>query len=173
MRSTKFLVGSTRALAGTAVLMMSTVGCGEDPVLGSSNRGSGSHTDDTSVENAYIVPTYLPGRCAIQLNAGGEMRFTITNNRPAETERLLGLSTPAAEQARVISSVEIPPKSTLSFGQPNAEAGGGDASSPPVLLDRLAPDLVPATSADVTFHFERAGDMTFPVPVEACPVQQR
>lgn len=172
MRSSKLCISGS-ALAGIATLMMSVVGCGEDPVLDSSSRGSGSHTADTSVENAYIVPTYVPGRCALQLDAGGAMRFTITNNRPAETERLLGLSTSAAEQARVIGSVAIPPKSTVSFGQPNAEPGAGDASGPPVLLDRMDPGLVPATSADVTFHFERAGDLTFPVPVEACPVQQR
>ncbi|VEG54361.1 Protein of uncharacterised function (DUF461) [Mycolicibacterium aurum] len=172
MRSTK-LRRSGSVLAGTAALTMSVAGCGEDPVLDSSNRGSGSHTDDTSVENAYIVPAYVPGQCAIQLNAGGAMRFTITNNRPAETERLLGISTGAGEQARVIGSVAIPPKSAVSFGEPNAEPGAGDASGPPVLLDRLDPDLVPATSADVTFHFERAGDLTFPVPVEACPIQQR
>lgn len=160
------------ALALSATMMVSTVGCSEDPVLDSSSRGSGSHTDDTSVENAYIVPTYVPGRCALQLDAGGAMRFTITNNRPVETERLLGISTSAAEQARAIGSVAIPPQSTVSFGEPNAEPGARDASGPPVLLERLDPDLVPATSADVTFHFERAGDLTFPVPVEACPIQQ-
>jgi hypothetical protein len=156
-----------------AVLTTSVAGCGEDSVMGSSNRGSGSHTADTSVENAYIVPTYLPGRCAIQLDAGGAMRFTITNNRAGETEQLLGISTSAAEKARVVSSAAIPPKSSVSFGQPNAEPGAGDASRPAVVLDRLAPDLVPATSADVTFHFEQAGDLTLPVPVEACPTQQR
>ncbi|WP_234788763.1 hypothetical protein [Mycolicibacterium iranicum] len=160
-------------MAVAATLMVSAVGCGEDPVLDSSSRGSGSHTDDTSVENAYIVPSYVPGRCALQLDAGGAMRFTITNNRPAETERLLGISTDAAEQVRVVGSVAVPPESTVSFGEPNVEPGARDASGPPVLLDRLDPDLVPATSADVTFHFERAGDLTFSVPVEACPVQER
>jgi hypothetical protein len=146
---------------------MGVVGCGEDPMLDSSNRGSGSHTEDTTVENAYIVPTYVPGRCVIQLNAGGEIRFTVTNNRPAEAERLLGLSTTAAEQARVIDSVTIGPKSTVSFGELNTD----DASGPAVRLDQLDPDLRPATTADVTFEFERAGDLTLPVPVEACPVQ--
>lgn len=146
-------------------------GCGEDVVLDSSNRGSGSHTETTSVENAYIVPTYVPGLCEIQLNAGGAMRFTVTNNRPAETERLLGLSTSAAEQARMIGQVEIPPKSTVSLGEPNVEPGDDDASRPAVLLDRLDPELRPATNTDVTFRFELAGDVTLPVPVEACPIQ--
>ncbi|OAN38956.1 hypothetical protein A4X20_19455 [Mycolicibacterium iranicum] len=172
MRSPTLYLRSS-ALAVAATLMVSAVGCGEDPVLDSSSRGSGSHTDDTSVENAYIVPSYVPGRCALQLDAGGAMRFTITNNRPAETERLLGISTDAAEQVRVVGSVAVPPESTVSFGEPNVEPGARDASGPPVLLDRLDPDLVPATSADVTFHFERAGDLTFSVPVEACPVQER
>ncbi|ADT99764.1 hypothetical protein [Mycolicibacterium gilvum] len=163
---------SGSALAVSVALLTSTVGCADDPLPESSNRGSGSDTVDTSVENAYIVPTYVPGRCAIQLNAGGALRFTLTNNRPAETERLLGISTSAAEQARVIRDVVIPPKSTVSFGEPNAEPGVDDASAPAVVLDRLDPDLVPATSTDVTFRFERAGEVTLPVPVEACPVQQ-
>lgn len=161
---------SGAALVGTAALMF-VAGCGEDPVLDSSNRGSGSHTEDTSVENAYIVPTYVPGRCVIQLNAGGAMRFTVTNNRPAETERLLGLTTAAAAQARILTNVDIPPKSAIGFGEPNAEPGPGDASNPAVILDQLDPGLLPATSAEVTFHFERAGDLTMRVPVEACPVQ--
>lgn len=163
--------GRTTVWAGTAALVMCAVGCGEDPVLGSANRGSGSHTERTSVENAYIVPAYVPGRCVIQLNAGGEMRFTVTNDRPVEAERLLGLSTSAAEQARIIDSVPIAPKSTVGFGQPAARPGDGDARGPAVLLDRLDPDLRPATTADVTFHFEDEGDLTLPIPVEACPVQ--
>jgi hypothetical protein len=41
----------------------------------------------------------------------------------------------------------------------------------PVRMDGLDPDLRPATTADVTFHFDRAEDITLPVAVEACPVQ--
>ena len=109
----------------------------------------------------------------MQVDAGGAMRFTVTNNSPTENERLLGLSTDAAAPARVTADAAIPPESTVSFGEPNAELNAGDANRPPVELDRLAPDLVPATSTDVTFHFERAGDVTLPVPVEACPLQKQ
>lgn len=172
MRSSQFR-RSGPALAGAAALAVGVAGCGEDPVLDSSNRGSGSHTETTTVENAYIVPAYVPGRCVIQLNAGGEMRFTVTNNRPAEAERLLGLSTSAADQARIIDSVDIPPKATVSFGEPNAQPVGAERRNPAVRLDQMDPGLRPATSADVTFHFQRAGDLTLPVPVEACPVQSR
>ncbi len=164
-------MGSRMALAGVAALMMCGAGCGGEPALDSSNRGSGSGTQKTTVENAFIVPAYLPGRCAIQLNAGAEMRFTITNNRPADAERLLGLSTNAADQARVITSLKIPPQSTVSFGQAGAQPFSGGRSRPAVRLDRLDPDLRPGMSADVTLNFERAGEITLPVPVEACPVQ--
>ncbi len=172
MRASQFWRSGT-ALAAAPALAIGVSGCGEDVVLDSSNRGSGSHTENTSVENAYIVPTYVPGYCEIQLNAGGAMRFTVTNNRPAETERLLGLSTSAAEQARIVGAVEIPPKSTVSFGEPKVEPGNDEASRPAVLLDRLDPDLRPATNTDVTFRFEQAGDVTLPVPVEACPIQSQ
>ena len=163
---------ATFTSAGAMAMVMSATGCGgEDPAYNSSNRGSGSLTSTTTVENAYIVPAYVPGRCAIQLNAGAEMRFTITNNRPAESERLLGVSTNAAQGARIMTTVDIPPKSTVSFGQPSSLPLDDGPPNSAVRLDHLDPELRPATSADVTFHFQEAGDMTLPVPVEACPVQ--
>jgi len=166
MRTSRFRsAGSVSAV--TVALMMFMGGCSNDaPTADSSNRGSGTDTEDTSVENAFIVPAYVPGSCAMQVDAGGVMRFTVTNNRPADTERLLGLTVSAAE-ASIPVRADIPPKSTVGFGEPNV----GDARNPAVRLEQLDPDLRPAMSADVTFHFERSGDLTMPVPVEACPVQ--
>jgi hypothetical protein len=83
------------------------------------------------------------------------MRFTVTNNRPTESERLPGLSAKAA----------------VAVGQPNAEAAGVNGTRAAVRLERLDPKLRPGTSADVNFQFENAGDMTVRVPVEACPNQ--
>ncbi|AFM17096.1 hypothetical protein Mycch_2321 [Mycolicibacterium chubuense NBB4] len=168
MRSSRLRRSGT-AVGGAAVLCLSAVGCGEDPVLDSSNRGSGSHTQSTTVENAYIVPAFLPGRCAIQDGAGGQMRFSVTNNRSTETERLLGLSTKAATVAPFGDAVDIPPKTAVAFGQPNVEAAGVDGVRHTVRLERLDRQLRPGMSADVTFHFKLSGDMTMPVPVEACP----
>ncbi|WP_246228748.1 copper chaperone PCu(A)C [Mycolicibacterium psychrotolerans] len=137
----------------------------------SPNRGTGSTTQETTVENVYIVPAFLPGRCAIQLDAGAAMRFTVTNNRGADPEKLLGVSTDAAQATRLPATTEIPPKATVAYGQPHPGDPGGSLRMGPARLDGLDPDLRPATTADVIFHFDRAGDITLPVAVEACPVQ--
>lgn len=165
----------TRTVAcGGALLGLIVAGCGrDDPDLESSNRGSGSDTTATTVENVYIVPTFVPGQCAIQLALGAELRFTATNSRPAETERLLGLSADAARQAQPFRGVDIPPKSTVGFGQPSAGAIDTGRPIPGIRLEELDPGLLPAVSTEVTFHFERAGDIPVRVPVEACPVQAR
>ncbi|WP_422746363.1 hypothetical protein ACN27E_02050 [Mycobacterium sp. WMMD1722] len=158
-------------ITGVTLAALTSACGGEDVVLDSSNRGSGSHTDEVTVENAYIVPAFLPGRCAIQVEAGAAMRFTVTNNDPVETARLVGVTTAAAETARIVAPVEIPPQSTVAYGEPNPEIADSGGRVAPVRLEDLAPGLVPATTTDVTFRFERAGDITMPVPVEACPSQ--
>jgi hypothetical protein len=149
-------------------------GCGDGSEMGlSTNRGSGSLTEGTTVENAYIVPSFLPGRCAIQFGAGAKMRFTVTNGSSTEAERLLSVSTNVAHEADTTSGVVIPVRSTVGFGQPSASSvdAGGTVSA--VQLGGLDPSVRPGMSANVTFHFDRAGDITLPVPVEACPRQDR
>lgn len=159
----------TPATIAAAALTLLTGCSDDDAALRSPNRGTGSTTEATTVENAFIVPAFVPGRCALQLNAGAALRFTVTNNRDAESETLLAVSTDSARQARVPADAVIPPESTVAYGQP----AGPDASGTlaPVRLDGLDPGLKPAKTADVTFSFERAGDFTIPVPVNACPVQ--
>lgn len=156
-----------------AAVAMAASGCGEDPQPGSSNRGSGSETERTTVENAFIVPTFLPGRCAIQVDAGAKMRFTVTNGHPTEDERLLSVSTNASPDGDAPAGVDIPAESSVGFGQPSAAAvdAGGTVSA--VQLGQLEPTLKPGMSAGVTFHFDRAGDIEMPVPVEACPTQEK
>lgn len=170
--ATRLHVTSRADLGCIAAVALLAAGCGEDPVLDSSNRGSGSHTTGTTVENAAIVPSFLNGRCAIQLNTGGELRLTITNGRPDATERLLGASTSATTRGHVMTAVDVPPKSTVGIGQPSGQPVG-PGRLPAIQLATLDPDLRPAMSTDVTFHFLLAGDVTMPVPVEACPVQVR
>ncbi|RDH77795.1 hypothetical protein DVS77_14770 [Mycolicibacterium moriokaense] len=158
-------------LAGAAGLALALAGCGHFVMGESTNRGSGSTPEDTTVEDAFIVPAYVPGHCAIQTDAGAAMRFTVTNNRSADTERLLGLSTGAAQQAQIVSGADIPPKSRVGFGEPSTQQMAADTQAPAVRLDALDPGLRPAMTSDVTFHFKQAGDITLEVPVEACPRQ--
>lgn len=139
----------------------------------STNRGSGSLTDETTVENAFIVPTFLPGRCAIQIGAGAKMRFTVTNGSSTEVERLLSVSTNVADHADIASRVNIPARSTVGFGQPSAPTVDAGGAVPAVQLSGLDPNVRPGMSANVTFHFDRTGDITMPVPIEACPRQDR
>lgn len=158
----------------TAALAIAAVGCGDDDTeIGTSKRGSGSDTEGTTVENAFIVPTFLPGRCAIQLDTGAKMRFTVTNGHPTETERLLSVTTNATADGEVDAGVEIPAEATVGFGQPSAPAVDDGGSVPALEIGELDPSLRPGMSADVTFRFDRAGDIEMPVQVEACPTQER
>jgi hypothetical protein len=168
--STKSRVKSRADVGYVAAVALFAAGCGAQPALDSSNRGSGSHTSATTVENVAIVPSFVDGRCALQLNTGGKLRLTITNGRSDATERFLGLSTRATTQGHVTTAVDVPPMSTVGIGQPSTQPVG-PASLPAIDLATLDPDLRPATSTDVTFHFLLAGDITVPVPIEACPVQ--
>lgn len=139
----------------------------------STNRGSGSLTEGTTVENAFIVPAFVPGHCAIQVGAGAKMRFTVTNGSTTDAERLLSVSTNVADEALMAAEVGIPKRSTVGFGQPSSPSvdAGGTVSA--VQLNGLDENVGPGMSADVTFHFDRAGDITMPVPIEACPRQDR
>lgn len=159
------------AALAAGVLALPMTACGNEEQGLSTNRGSGSLTEGTTVENAFIVPTFLPGRCAIQLDTGAKMRFTVTNSRPTEAERLLGVTTNVAQNADIESGVEIPADSTVGFGEPTSPTVGA-RELPAVQLGELDPNLKPGMSANVTFQFDRAGDIMMPVPVEACPRQE-
>lgn len=167
----------TRRSAAAAGLLTSVLvaGCGGDPEMGSSNRGAGTHTEETSVENAFIVPRFVPGSCAIQVGDTAALKFTVTNNRAAEAERLLGIQSPAAETIRLApdATLQIPPKTSIAAGQPVEDVGGGAPDRPfTATMEGLRESAKPATSVDMTFRFEQQGDLTMKVPVEACPTQK-
>lgn len=163
------------AIAGppAAMLMIVFSGCGEmADTDDATNRGSGSETQGTTVENAFIVPNFLPGRCAIQLGTGARLRFTVTNVDSANPDRLVNVSTDIADRVEV-STTDIPVRSSVGFGQPAASTADGRSEAPAASLGPLDRKAAPGMSADVTFHFERAGDISMPVPIEACPAQKR
>lgn len=155
------------------VLAVVLAACGRNPAVDSSNRGANSKAEPTSIQNAYIVPAFVPGNCAIQVGKGAELRFTVVNSRPLQPEQLLTVSTEASEVQIPFDRLAIPSRSTVAFGQPGAAQADAGGRVAPVLITRLDPDIKPGMHVDVTFHFEQAGDITMPVPIEACPTQAR
>ena len=161
--------GPSRCAGLVCVLMLAVaVGCGTDVDVTSSNRGVSGADQDTSIDNAYIVPSFVPGSCALQEGDTAQLRFTITNNRPLEDERLLAVTTDAAARITVPRevTVDIAAGESLSAGEPDGDG------PPAVQLVGLRPSVKPATSVPVTFGFKEFGNTTLQVPVEACPVQK-
>ncbi|MBE1552146.1 hypothetical protein GGC64_006233 [Mycobacterium sp. OAS707] len=175
-RLTNGRCGAARPIVLAAVLALLAglaTACHDDAHNRSSNRGSESHTTDTSVINAYIVPRFVPGHCAIQVGDTAQLTFTITNSRPTQDERLLDITTAGADNVSVSPPlpIVIPAKATIAAGQPDTEPNAtlqprGDMQ---VTMQGVKESVRPAMAADVTFHFGQAGPITMPVPVEACP----
>jgi copper(I)-binding protein len=160
------------AALSLCVVALCVVGCQNDAELDSSSRGENSKTTMTSVANAYIVPTFVPGACAIQYGDAAKIRFTATNNRDLEPERLLSITTDAADTVQVLpnSGSLIPPGSSITTGYPTGP-GGTEASPLEATIDGLEDSVRPGVSVDVTFEFEKAGPIVVRTPVEACPAQ--
>jgi hypothetical protein len=115
----------------------------------------------------------VPGHCAIQQGTGGRLRFTVSNARPAGQVRLDSIYTEAVADSNILVGVDIPAKSSIGFGQPSAAQVDQAGAVPAVRLDVIDPGLRPGMSADMTFRFDQADDVTMAVPVEACPTQDR
>ena len=164
----------TVAFVGVGAALLLTPGCAQNNAPDSSNRGSNSHTSDTTVQDAFIVPQYFSGHCALQVGGNADLRFTATNNRTADTERLLAVSTDAARTVRITpeEGLTIEPGSSIAVGESTTRATGTAHPAATVTLDGVDRDARPGTSVDVTFSFQRTGDLTMRVPVEACPTEK-
>jgi copper(I)-binding protein len=164
-----------RAATAGALAAVLVSGCGGNSEMGSSQRGAGSDSEETSVENAFIVPRFVPGSCAIQVGDAAELTFTVTNNRVTESEQLIAIDSPAAQTIRISphATLEIPPGSSIAAGQPIEDVGLSDGDQPfAVSIDGLRESARPGTSVNVTFRFDQQGDLTMRVPIEACPTQK-
>lgn len=160
--------------AAAALLTALVAGCGDEADLYSSNRGSNAESGTTSVENVFIVPAFKPGSCAIQVGDSADLRFTVSNIRPAESERLLQITTAAADTVRISPDAEvaIPAESTVAAGQPIENLDGPTDTSFTVTLEGLKDGVTPGKSVDVTFLFEKFGELLLRVPVDSCPTQK-
>lgn len=164
----------TQLAVGLTVGLLAT-GCGSDTDVGSSNRGSGSDTKLTTVENAYLVPRTEADACAVPVTDSAEIRFAVTNNRPVEPEALLGVETDVADTVNIEPPppLEIAPQTRIAAGQPIEQPGDPAAPDIPfrVTVDGLDEDLEAGLAVDVTFDFEEQGQLTLRIPVEPYPRQ--
>jgi copper(I)-binding protein len=162
------------AIIGCAAMMVLAVGCGAEEVDNSS-PGVETQTDGTSVENPSIVPNAAPASCVVEVGDVAEIKFTATNNRHNEPERLMSISTEIADAVQIIPGpgVPIPAGMSISAGQPIEQPASQQALDQPVTvtLQAVNQTVEPGRSVPVTFQFEKFGDLTMDVPVEACPAQ--
>ena len=156
------------ATCASIALMSALSACSGEPVMGSSDRGADAPRElATSIDSAYLVPTYIAS-CEIQAGDSGVLRFTATNTRITETERLLSVTTPAAADIRFEPPlpVDIPPEQTVAVSR--------DVQGAP-RLEAVVQDLDESTrtgeGVEVFFEFEKSGVINILVPVEACPTQ--
>lgn len=163
----------TSAIVGCAAAM-ALAGCGDDE-NGSSARGADTQTDGTSVENAFIVPNAAPGSCAVQVGDTAEIKFTVTNNRHNEPERLMRISTEIADTVQIVPGpgLPIPAGASISAGEPIEQPASADLPDQPftVTVQSVSRAVEPGMSVPVIFEFEKYGDLPVEVPVEACPPQ--
>ncbi len=173
------MTATTTRYAATAtvvlVLGLSTACGADDPETGSSSRGGGATSGETSVANVFIAPAYAID-CALQVDAPAQLSFTATNNSSTEEESLSEISSPAASRVEIAAPAQaltISPESSIAAGQPVENVQDADAPDQPfsVFMVDLDPGIEPGRSVPVTFTFERAGEITLPVAVDGCPTQ--
>ena len=152
----KRVLATCAATCAAAALTLPLSGC-LDAVMGSSDRGADAPSElETSVDSAYIAS------CEIQAGDSGVLRFTATNTRITETERLLSVTTPAAADIRFEPPlpVDIPPEQTVAVSR--------DVQGAP-RLEAVVQDLDESTRTGE--GVEKSGVINILVPVEACPTQ--
>lgn len=159
-----------------AALAVAMTGCSsDDPATSSSNRGGDEASGETTVENVFIAPAYTLA-CVLQVDAPAQLTFTATNQSSSETEVLTSISSPAAETITIQTAndnLDIAPESRIAVGQPVENIDNPDAPDEPVfaVMEGLTDAIQPGLSVPVTFTFERAGDLTLDVAVDACATQ--
>lgn len=168
---TRYAASAAMALA----LGVSTACSSDDPEPDSTNRGGGETDGQTSVENVFIAPAYAID-CSLQVDAPAQLSFTAVNDSSTEAETLSEITSPAAERVEIdapAGALEIAPESSIAAGQPVENVEDADAPDRPFrsFMFGLDDSAEPGKSIPVTFTFERAGDITLQVAVDACPNQ--
>lgn len=148
---------NTPALALVAAILLVISGC------------SGQNDDDiqAEIDGGHAVSITMPWMRATQEGMAMSAAYGVIRNAGTETDALIAVSSPVAEavelhestkvdgrsQMRPVSRLEIEPDGLIIL-----ESGGYH-----VMLMGLTQPLEDGKSYDVTFTFEKAGEVTVPV----------
>lgn len=163
-------VGSVTLLAGCGAGQVNTIGSQVAAVNGATARAG-----QLTVLNATVAaPTgeqhyYRSGESA-------PLVFTIANPS-VQGDKLVSISSPAAQKVTLSGPTEIGAGTNLVATAPDSSLSSTAAVAPgrssdkerqlTATLDGLKQDLGPGPTVDVTFTFERAGEVTLPIPMGA------
>ncbi|MGZ4556499.1 MAG: hypothetical protein ACXVXZ_12280 [Mycobacteriaceae bacterium] len=160
---------SARAALGAALAVSAITvlgGCSAGQVNTNANtvsavNGAGGQVGQMSVLDAAIAQGsgggYKPGDSA-------GLQFTIVNGG-VQSEKLVSISTPAAQKVTVKGALNIPGGTSVAAGESSASAS--KKADLTATLEGLTTALVPGPTVEVTFTFDRSGALTIALPVAA------
>ncbi|NLG56323.1 MAG: copper chaperone PCu(A)C [Rhodococcus sp.] len=189
-------VATAIALAVGAALTLSACSAGQ--ITQTSHQaaainGNNANSGHIALRNVHVV---YPNAEEYSIEPGGTaiLAFTIVNQSNEDDDRLISISSDYAGSVTITEeagSLTIPAQGALAAAQSEGEeladlvdaaeeAQTGTTEESPVPVDVLVVKLEnlnegvrPGLTFPVTFTFEKAGDVTIEVPVDAGPVLER
>lgn len=162
--------GNARAALGAvltvgAITVLAGCGSGQVDTIGnevSAVNGATARVQQLDILNAAIAyppndaHSYQPGQSA-------PLVFTITN-AGVQADKLVSISTPAAQQVALQGTVDVPGGTKLVA---RTSGSADEQRTVTATLKNLTTTVQPGPSVDVTFTFARSGTITVPLPVGA------
>jgi periplasmic copper chaperone A len=170
---------SVRAALGAALAVGAITvlgGCSAGQVNTNANtvpavNGAGGRVGQMSVLDAAIA--HPPGLSVnnAQGSGGGYkagdsagLQFTIVNGG-VQSEKLVSISTPAAQKVTLKGALNIPGGTSVAAGESSISASKKAGLT--ATLEGLTTAVVPGPTVEVTFTFDRSGALTIALPVAA------
>jgi copper(I)-binding protein len=163
---------AARVVAGCAAAL-ALVGCGAGQITQTDSQVAAVDGAFGNVANSIALREVLipyPQNQTGTYPAGSTVPVLLTIiNQGTNTDELIAVTSPAASQALVLGTTQIPPGTTVT-----STAGSGQPTSPlvvgelRVLLSTSQP-LRAGLNTPVTFQFRNAGKVTLPVPMATPP----
>lgn len=156
---------------------LALVGCGAGQITQTDSQVSAVDGASGNVGNAIALRDVLilyPHNQQGTYPAGSAVPVVLTIiNQGNSTDELIAVTSPAAGQALVLGTTQIPPGTTVTStagavpvnGEPTSPLVGGELR---VVLITTRP-LHAGLNTPVTFQFRNAGKVTLPVPMAAPP----